>query len=73
MARKYTWLKDLSQVIMEGNYHMFMGTHGARLDMSEKSIIFSSVTFQNIVQNSCNTGLVTHLQVDLPWKLKSAR
>jgi hypothetical protein len=33
-----------------------------RFDVGEKSIIFRSVTFQN----SCNTGLITHLQVDLP-------
>jgi hypothetical protein len=36
--------------------------------VGEKRIIFSSVTFQNLVQNSCNVGLVTHLQVDLPLK-----
>jgi hypothetical protein len=39
---------------------------GVRLDVGEKSIIFRSVTFQNIVQKSYNGGLVTHLQVDLP-------
>jgi hypothetical protein len=39
---------------------------GPRLDVGEKNIIFKSVTFQNLVQNSCNVGLVTHLQVDLP-------
>jgi hypothetical protein len=59
-------LKDLSQVFMEGNYLMFVGTHEQYIDVDEKSIIFSSVIFQNVVQNSCNTGLVTHLQVDLP-------
>jgi hypothetical protein len=46
---------------------------GARLDVDEKNIIFRSVTFQNIVENPYNTDLVTHMQVDLPWKLKSAR
>jgi hypothetical protein len=39
---------------------------GARLDVGEKRIIFGSVTFQNLVHNSCNDGLVTHLQVDHP-------
>jgi hypothetical protein len=34
---------------------------GARLDVAEKSIIFRSVTFQNLVQNSCNARLVTHM------------
>jgi hypothetical protein len=28
----------------------------ARLDVGEKSIIFRSVTFQNLVHNSCNAG-----------------
>jgi hypothetical protein len=28
----------------------------ARLDVGEKSIIFRSVTFQNLVHNSCNVG-----------------
>jgi hypothetical protein len=28
MAKKYTWLKDLSHVFMEGNYLMFVGTRG---------------------------------------------
>jgi hypothetical protein len=51
---------------MKGNYLMFMGTHVRYIDMDEKSIIFRSVTFQNLVQNPCNIGLVTHLQVDLP-------
>jgi hypothetical protein len=51
---------------MEGNYLMFVGTHEQYIDVDEKSIIFSSVIFQNVVQNSCNAGLVTHLQVDLP-------
>jgi hypothetical protein len=45
----------------------------ARLDVGEKSIIFRSVTFQNLVHNSYNVRLVTHLQVDLPWNLNSAR
>jgi hypothetical protein len=45
----------------------------ARLDMGEKSIIFRSVTFQNVVQNTCNTRHVTHLQVELSRKLKSTR
>jgi hypothetical protein len=44
---------------------------GARLDVGEKRIIFWSVTFQNLVHNSCNAGLVTHLQEDLPSNLKS--
>jgi hypothetical protein len=34
---------------------------GARLDVGEKRIIFVSVTFQNLVHNSCNAGLVMHL------------
>jgi hypothetical protein len=37
---------------------------GARLVVDEKKIIFRSVTFQNVVQNSYNTQLVTHLQVN---------
>jgi hypothetical protein len=41
---------------------------GARLDLGGKRIIFRSVTFQNVVKNSCNAQLVTHLQVD-PSKL----
>jgi hypothetical protein len=45
----------------------------ARLDVGEKRIIFESVTFQNLVHNSCNDGLVTHLQVDLPSNLESVR
>jgi hypothetical protein len=73
MAKKYTWLKDLLHVFMEGNYLMFVGTCGRLIDMGEKSIIFRSVTFQNLVQNSCNTGLVTHMQVDLPWNLNLSR
>jgi hypothetical protein len=32
-----------------------------RLDVGEKRIIFGSITFQNLVYNSCNVGLVTHL------------
>jgi hypothetical protein len=46
---------------------------GARVSMGDKRIIFMSVTFQNLVQNSCNTGLVTHLQVDLHSNLGSER
>jgi hypothetical protein len=46
---------------------------GTRLDVDEKNIIFRSVTFQNVVENPYNADLVTHMQVDLPWKLKSAR
>jgi hypothetical protein len=42
---------------------------GTRLDVGEKRIIFGSVTFQNLVYNSCNASLVTHLQVDLPSNL----
>jgi hypothetical protein len=61
MARKYTSLKDLSQVFIEGNYLIFVGTHGRYIYVGEKSIIFRSVTFQNLVQNSYNAGLVTHL------------
>jgi hypothetical protein len=41
---------------------------GARLDVGEKRINFRCVTFQNVVQNSCNAGHVTHLQVDLTLK-----
>jgi hypothetical protein len=36
--------------------------------MSVRRIIFRSFTFQNLVQNSFNAGLVMHLQVDLPLK-----
>jgi hypothetical protein len=41
---------------------------GARLDVGEKRIILNNVTFQNLVQNSCNVSLVMHLQVNLPLK-----
>jgi hypothetical protein len=41
---------------------------GARLDVGENSIIFRSITFQNLVHNSCNAMHVTHLQVDLLLK-----
>jgi hypothetical protein len=34
---------------------------GARLNVGEKSIIFRSVTFQNLVHNSYNARHVTHL------------
>jgi hypothetical protein len=34
---------------------------GARFDVGEKRIIFRSITFQNLVHNSCNIGLLTHL------------
>jgi hypothetical protein len=44
-----------------------------KLDIGEKRIIFRSVTFQNLVQNSYNAGLVTHLQVDLHSNLGSER
>jgi hypothetical protein len=33
---------------------------GTRLDMGEESIIFRSVTFQNLVHNSYNARHVTH-------------
>jgi hypothetical protein len=36
----------------------------ARLDVSEKSIIFISITLQNLVHKSSNVWHVTHLQVD---------
>jgi hypothetical protein len=39
---------------------------GASLNVGEKSNIFRSVAFQNVVQNSCNAGLEMHLQVDPP-------
>jgi hypothetical protein len=51
--------------VMEGKYLMWVHA-GASLYVGEKSNIFRSITFQNVVQNSCNTGLVMHLQVDLP-------
>jgi hypothetical protein len=41
---------------------------GGRPNLGEKSIIFGSVTLQNLVHNSCNARLVAHLQVDLPLK-----
>jgi hypothetical protein len=41
---------------------------GARLDVGEKSIIFKSITFQNLVHNSYNARHVTHLLVDLSLK-----
>jgi hypothetical protein len=34
--------------------HVCGYTHGARLDVGEKMIIFKSVTLQNLVHNSCN-------------------
>jgi hypothetical protein len=61
MARKYTSLKHLSQVFIEGNYLIFVGTRGHYIYVGEKSIIFRSVTFQNLVQNSYDARLVTHL------------
>jgi hypothetical protein len=68
-VRKYPGLKDERYVINElrkGIISCLRIHAGARLDVGEKSIIFRSVTFQNLVQNSCNVGLVTHLQVGLP-------
>jgi hypothetical protein len=62
MVRKYNSLNVLSHEIMEGDYLMSMVHTGARLDAGEKRIIFRSVTFQNLVQNSYNA--VTHLWVD---------
>jgi hypothetical protein len=41
---------------------------GARLDVGEKRIIFRNVTFQNLVQNSCNVGLVTPCRWTSPPK-----
>jgi hypothetical protein len=49
---------------MEGGYLMSAG---------EKRISFRSVRFQNLVQNSCNVGLIMHLQVDLHSNLVSER
>jgi hypothetical protein len=34
---------------MEGNYLMFAGTRGRKVDVDEKNIIFRSITFQNSV------------------------
>jgi hypothetical protein len=45
-----------------------VSTQSARLNVGEKNIIFRSVTFQNLVHNSCNARHVTHLQVDLSLK-----
>jgi hypothetical protein len=73
MARKYTWLKYLSQVLRKGNISCMRVHAGISLNVGEKSNTFRSVTFQNIVQNSCNAGHVMHLQVDLPWNLESVR
>jgi hypothetical protein len=69
MARKYPWLKDekfIINTLLKGINSCLWVHVGARLDVGEKRIIFRSVTLQNLVQNSCNDGLVTHLQVDLP-------
>jgi hypothetical protein len=60
-------------MFMEVNYFMFAGTCGRKIAVGEKSIIFMSVTFQNLDQNTCNVRLATHLQVDLPSKIKSDR
>jgi hypothetical protein len=54
MARKYTWLKDLSQVLWKGNISCLWVHVGASLDVGDKSNILMTVTFQNVVQNSCN-------------------
>jgi hypothetical protein len=69
MARKYTWLKKLLQVLWKGNILCLRVHAGASLDVGEKSNIFRNDTFQNIVQNSYNAGLVMHLQVDLPPRI----
>jgi hypothetical protein len=88
IARKYPWLKDDLHQTWQGNIIHWMSCRrrlwkgiisylqvhtGARLDTGEKRIIFRSVTFQNLVQNSCNARLVTHLRVDLTWNLESER
>jgi hypothetical protein len=65
MIRKYTWLKDLSQVLWKKNISYLRVHTGGSLDVGEKSNIFQIITFQNVVQNSCNVDLVTHLQIDL--------
>jgi hypothetical protein len=43
---------------------------GTILHVIEKRIIFERVIFQNLVHNSCNVGLVMHLQLDLPSNLE---
>jgi hypothetical protein len=72
MVKKYPGLKDerfIVNALWKGINSCLHVHVGARLDVCEKRIIFRSVTFQNLVQNSCNAGLVTHLQVDLPAKM----
>jgi hypothetical protein len=61
MTRKSNTLNELSHVLMEGDYLMSAVHMGTRVGVGEKIIIFRSVTFQNLVQNSYNVGLVTHL------------
>jgi hypothetical protein len=43
MARKSNTLNDLSQTLMEGDYLMSVGTHGARVGMGEKRIILGAL------------------------------
>jgi hypothetical protein len=62
MARKSNTLNDMSQVLMERGISCLRVHVGPRVSMVEKRIIFRSVIFQNLVQNSCNAILVTHLQ-----------
>jgi hypothetical protein len=76
MMRKYPWLKDkrfLINALWKGIISSLWVHTDTRLDVDEKKIIFRSIIFQNLVLNSCNAGLVTHLQVDLPWYLNSDR
>jgi hypothetical protein len=46
--------------------HICRYTGTLDLTWVRKELFFRSVTFQNLVKNSCNTELITHLQVDLP-------
>jgi hypothetical protein len=60
----YVIKRFVINVLWKGIISCFLVYAEARLDMCEKSIIFRSVAFQNLVHKSCNTRHVTHLQVD---------
>jgi hypothetical protein len=52
----------LIEIFVAIDYGSCLWVHvGTRLDIGEKNIIFRSITFQNVVQNSSNAGLATHL------------
>jgi hypothetical protein len=48
--------------------HICGYTRALDLTWVRKRIIFRSVTFQNLVHNSCNVWHVMHMMVDLPLK-----